>query len=234
MVPRSLCLALTCVLSVCTTAAACGNGQRVVDGQCCDLCPPGTFMKGLCSEQKGCGPCEEGFFSDKYHLFGYCEKCRSCPQEVSVKCTATTDTKCSCRSGFLCSDNLCSTCENNTCVVGEKLNWTNKTLTDGLIKYSYTCEPQRDVLPETQREGPDSNHLTLSIVIVLLSLTLFVSVFYGCMMNRGKHREYNNPVEIVAVPNNASNFHLSKEESGLELIMQEESKNSNSLSLQRL
>lgn len=44
----------------------------------------------------------------------------------------------------------------------------------------------------------------------------------------------DNPDEFFGVSTNASEFHLSKEESGLEFIMQEESKTSNSLSLQCL
>ncbi|XP_040059366.2 tumor necrosis factor receptor superfamily member 6-like [Gasterosteus aculeatus] len=232
MVPQNLSLALMCALSVWTTAAACGDGQRLVDGRCCELCPPGTYMEGFCS-QKVCLPCKKGLFSHKYNLFDTCEECRSCQQDVSVKCTPTTNTNCSCRSGFLCSNNICSKCEENKCVIGEKLNRTDKTLDDGLIKYLYTCEPQLDVSPETQREGMDSNRLTLCIAIVFLSLTFVVSVFYGCMKNRGKHVAYN-PDEFFGVSTNASEFHLSKEESGLEFIMQEESKTSNSLSLQCL
>lgn len=36
-------------------------------------------------------------------------------------------------------------------------------------------------------------------------------------------------MEVLAVSTRASDFHLSKEESGFELIVQDESKNSNSL-----
>ncbi|KAM6947909.1 tumor necrosis factor receptor superfamily member 6-like [Lycodopsis pacificus] len=50
-----------------------------------------------------------------------------------------------------------------------------------------------------------------------------------CVTGEKLKRTDNNPTEVLAVSTNASDFHLSKEESGLELIVQDELKNSNSL-----
>ncbi|XP_054473686.1 tumor necrosis factor receptor superfamily member 5-like [Anoplopoma fimbria] len=240
MIPLSRYLALMCVLSIWTIAAGCGDGQDEVNGRCCDLCHPGTYMKGFCSEKPSvCIPCEEGHFSDKYNMFDRCHECRSCQQDYAKKCTTTTDAICSCRSGFLCSNNACSKCEENKCVTGEKPNRTDSRGVNRLIKYSYTCEPQPscpdnsyfDVKADvckTHREGIDSIHLILGIGFVLLSLTLLMFLSLACIKNFRKHKAYNTPMEVLAVPTKASDFHLSKEECGFELIVQDESKNSNS------
>ncbi|XP_068567813.1 tumor necrosis factor receptor superfamily member 5-like [Cebidichthys violaceus] len=241
MVPLSLFLAVVCALSIWTIAAGCGAKQDLVDGRCCDLCPPGTYMESFCSAQQlVCSPCKEGYFSDKYHLFDRCQECRSCQQDYAEKCTPTSNAKCLCRSGFLCSNNICSKCEENKCVTGEKLNRTDTTLGVGLIKYSYTCEPPpscpdntyfyvKENVCKTHREGIDLIHLLLGIGFVFLSLTLLVFLSYACIKSLRKRKAYNNPTEVLAVSTNASDFHLSKEESGLELIVQDESKNNISL-----
>ncbi|KAA8593353.1 hypothetical protein FQN60_009469 [Etheostoma spectabile] len=173
MTARSLSLAVIFVLSIWNLehTSGCVDGQDEIDGQCCDLCSPGTYLKDYCTkhQQTVCSPCEEGYFSDRRNMFDRCEECRSCQQEYTVKCTLTTNANCSCRSGFLCSNNVCSECEENKCITGEKLKRTD-----------------------------------------------------------------NTPTEILAVSTNASDFHLSKEESGYNLIMQDESKNSNSFALLHL
>ncbi|XP_075967280.1 tumor necrosis factor receptor superfamily member 18 [Anarhichas minor] len=236
MVPLSLSLAVICVLSIWTIAAGCGDRQYLVDGQCCDLCPPGTHRMSVCSKQQSvCIPCEDGYFSDQHHLLDRCQECQSCQQDDAEKCTPTTNANCSCRSGFLCSNNICSKCEENKCVAGEKLKRTESTLGVGLIKYSYTCEPLpscpdntyfdvKENVCKTHREGRDPIHLILGIGFVLLSLTLLVFLFYACIKILRKHK-----ASVLAVSTNASDFHLSKEESGLELIVQDELKKSDSL-----
>ena len=44
----------------------------------------------------------------------------------------------------------------------------------------------------------------------------------------------NNPIDIVTVSTNTCDFHLSKEESGCQLIIQDESKDMNSMAAQLL
>ncbi|XP_068454937.1 tumor necrosis factor receptor superfamily member 6-like [Clinocottus analis] len=245
MVPQRLSMAVMCVMSIWTIAAGCGERQEEIDGQCCDLCRPGTHRNGFCTKQQtDCKPCGEGYYSDNYNLLDRCEDCRSCQHDYVEKCTPTTNAKCSCRSGFLCSDNFCSKCEKNQCVKGEKLKKTESAVGHMLIQYSYTCEPQppnpmpntnldvKEDLCKTDKEGIDSINLTLSIGFVLTSLTLLVLLSYAFMKKLRKHKEYNYPMEVLAVSTNANDFHLSKEESGREL-MEDESK-SNSLGILRL
>ncbi|TNN83953.1 Tumor necrosis factor receptor superfamily member 5 [Liparis tanakae] len=136
-----------CVLSLRTIAAGCGVRQEEIEGQCCDLCYPGTFRKTAqnCPKQQktDCSPCKEGYFSENYTLFDRCEECRVCQQDYVEKCTPTTNAKCSCHSGFLCSNNVCSKCEEDKCVMGEKPKRTDIAGGDKLsIRYSYTCEPK--------------------------------------------------------------------------------------------
>nr|XP_046239429.1 tumor necrosis factor receptor superfamily member 18 [Scatophagus argus] len=268
MSPLRLCLAVTCALNIWTTeyTAGCGDHQAKVNGHCCDLCPPGKYMKEFCSQHQPtvCSPCQDGYYSNQYNIFDRCEKCQSCQQEYAGKCTTTTNTNCSCHSGFLCTNNVCSKCVKNKCTTGERLMMTANSSGKGLIEYSYQCEPlcldnayfdikEGVCKPRTQcsilglaerfpgnkthnsvcdggRHGNgDFVHVILGIGFVLLSLTLLVLLSYACIKKLMKHRSYDNRIDIASVCTNASDFHLSKEESGHQLIIQDESKNSNSL-----
>ncbi|XP_070759020.1 tumor necrosis factor receptor superfamily member 18 [Enoplosus armatus] len=274
MIPLSISLAAMCALSIWTMgyAADCGAGQTVINGRCCDMCPPGTFMSEFCSEhqQTVCSPCEEGSFSKEYNMFDRCEKCRPCQQEYAQKCTPTANANCSCGSGFLCSNNVCSNCKENKCITGEKLK-TTTSLGNGLIEYSYHCEPscpdnayfdaKEDVCkPRTQcsifglaeqfpgnkthnavcdgremhRNGGDFTHVFLGIGFVLLSFSLLVFLSCACIKNLRKRKPHNTLNHIIAGSTNTSDFHLSKEESGRELIIQDESTNSESFGLLHL
>ncbi|XP_059186286.1 tumor necrosis factor receptor superfamily member 18 [Centropristis striata] len=256
MIPLSLPLAVTCLLTIWNIeyAAGCGDRQMEVDGKCCNMCPPGTYMKELCTKYKQtvCVSCEDQYFSDKYNLFDRCEECRSCQQEYTEKCTHTTNGNCSCRSGFLCSNNACSKCEENKCVNGEKLKRTDSASFE-LTEYSYQCEPLcpdnayyivKGGICKLHRDGGASSHWVLGIGFVLLSLSFFVFLSYVCIKKQWKQKTYNHPKEVLAVstptttttitPTTTTDFHLSKEESGLELVIQDESKNNNSLGFLRL
>ncbi|XP_030274896.1 tumor necrosis factor receptor superfamily member 18 [Sparus aurata] len=72
-------------------------------------------------------------------------------------------------------------------------------------------------------------HMIVGIGFVLVSLTLLVLLSYACMKKLIKHKPKNNPINVVAVSANTSEYHLSKEESGCQLIIQDESKHSDSL-----
>ncbi|XP_044072339.1 tumor necrosis factor receptor superfamily member 18 [Siniperca chuatsi] len=87
---------------------------------------------------------------------------------------------------------------------------------------------------EMHRNGGDFIHVFLGIGFVLLSLTLLVCLSYTCIKNLRKNKIYNNPIEIITGSTNTNDFHLSKEESGLGLIVQDESRNSNSFGLLHL
>ncbi|KAM4589070.1 tumor necrosis factor receptor superfamily member 18 [Odontesthes bonariensis] len=257
----SMAILLLCVLSFWTTGQArrCGDRQEEIDGHCCDMCPPGTFLEKYCSEvdQTVCSPCKEGYYSDKYNIFTICEECQQCPQGYSEKCTSTTSGTCSCQSGFLCSNNNCSKCEKNNCQIWENPKRTGVSSDFGLTTYLYKCEPKcrgheyfdvkEDICkprtqcsagglaerisgnethnsvcysPETQR---GFTYVTLCIGFVLLSLSLSVFVLYTCSKKLRKHKA-NKPVQVV--PAKTSDFHLSKEESGVQLTIQDEYKDS--------
>ncbi|XP_034543922.1 tumor necrosis factor receptor superfamily member 18 [Notolabrus celidotus] len=82
--------------------------------------------------------------------------------------------------------------------------------------------------PERHEYGGDHTYMILSICFILLSLTLLVLLFYVCMKKLRKHKQSDKPTDFVTVSTNISEFHLSKEESGLQLIIQDGSKCSNS------
>ncbi|XP_018542221.1 tumor necrosis factor receptor superfamily member 5 isoform X2 [Lates calcarifer] len=179
-------------------------------------------------------------------------------KEYAENCTRTTDAKCSCHSGFLCSDNVCSTCVENKCVAGERpiqtVSTGGKYLYDckpACPAHEYLdvkmdiCKPRiqcsalglAELFPgnkthnsvcDVYATGGDSIRVILSIGFVLLSLSLVLFLSSVCIKNLRKHRTKNNPV--LAVSANTCDFHLSKEESGLQLIIQDENKDSNGFS----
>ncbi|XP_040014941.1 tumor necrosis factor receptor superfamily member 18 [Xiphias gladius] len=268
MFPLKRWLAVIHVLSIWTIgyARGCGDLRILIGKQCCDLCPPGEYVKEFCTEHKQtvCSPCERGSFSNEYTMFDRCQECQSCKHEYLEKCTPTTNAKCSCPSGFLCSDNVCSTCEEKKCFAGERLNRTAVSTGVGLIRYSYQCEPacpgnayfdakEEICKPWTQcsaiglaelfpgnkthnsvcdlhavihSNGGNSSHEILSIGFVLLSLSLLVFLSSACAKNLRNYKANGNP--ILVAPANDSDFHLSKEECGLQLRIQDEYKDSNS------
>ncbi|XP_047439686.1 uncharacterized protein LOC125007126 [Mugil cephalus] len=193
-------LAVACVLSIWTTgyATSCGERQKAINGRCCDKCPPGHYLENFCTENAPtlCQPCKEGYFADQYNIFDRCKECKSCQQDYSTKCTATTDATCACFSGSLCSHSNCSVCKEN--------------------KGPKSVEPT-----ETPR---DDALVFLSVGFVLVSITLLLATSITCVKKLRKRRANNKPIPVVTVCTNTSEFHLSKEESGLPFITQDESK----------
>ncbi|XP_023256817.1 tumor necrosis factor receptor superfamily member 5-like [Seriola lalandi dorsalis] len=185
-------------------AKDCGDQQVQIEQQCCDKCPPGKYVKEFCTEHKKtlCIPCNDGFFSNHYSIFDRCEECQSCQYGYAEKCTPITDAKCSCPPGFLCSNNVCSACEENKHVTQEKLNMT-----------------------VVQGNGGGNIHVILGISFGLVSLSLLVFLCTPCIKSLRKFKANNYPV--LATSTNTDDFHLSKEESGAQFIIQDESKDSN-------
>ncbi|XP_029358768.1 tumor necrosis factor receptor superfamily member 18 [Echeneis naucrates] len=225
----------------------CNTEQTEVEDQCCDKCPPGTYLKAFCTEhnQTLCNPCEEGYFSDAYTFFDRCEKCQSCSQQYVEKCTLTTNAKCSCSPGFLCSDNVCSDCKKNEDVVGKTPNTTvadgkysNNTVCPGDAYFDVKaniCKPwtQCSTLGLAEFFPGNKTHnavciarvlngdifVAFGIGIVLLSVSILIFVSRACIKYLKKDKPSKNPV--LAVSTN-TDFHLSKEESGLQLITQDD------------
>ncbi|XP_030586344.1 tumor necrosis factor receptor superfamily member 18 [Archocentrus centrarchus] len=234
----------------------CGVRQTKIDGRCCDLCQPGTFVKEFCSEsqQSVCEACPEGSFSHFDNVFDRCEKCQTC-QFYDRKCTSTTNATCTCAAGFLCSNSICSTCVEDKCVIGERLKQTVISSDEKVIEYSYQCEPicreneyfdvQKNICKlltqcrpfgfaerfpgnrthDTVCERNDGHfiHVILGISVILLSLSLFLFLSYTCIKYLRMHTANCKPT--LAVPANIIDFHLPKEESGLQFF-QDELKNS--------
>ncbi|XP_057702489.1 tumor necrosis factor receptor superfamily member 5-like isoform X2 [Corythoichthys intestinalis] len=124
-----------------TTGMGCPPQKTLMNGKCCELCPPGEYLKEFCTEttETVCQPCPDNSFSGQHNAFDRCEECQACQgayQEREKKCSPTTNAKCSCRPGFLCFDDACSQCMENPCAAGEKVVKTG----DGLIP-QYNCQP---------------------------------------------------------------------------------------------
>ncbi|KAM3621973.1 uncharacterized protein V6R79_018484 [Siganus canaliculatus] len=98
-------------------------------------------------------------------------------------------------------------------------NLSHDAVCNGSIK-----GPVSTLKPLTERHmtGGDLSHVILGIGFVLVSLSLLVLLIY--LMR--KHKTSRRPVDIVTIPTNTSELHLSKEESGFQLIIQDESRSS--------
>ncbi|XP_069546678.1 tumor necrosis factor receptor superfamily member 18 isoform X1 [Brachyistius frenatus] len=77
-------------------------------------------------------------------------------------------------------------------------------------------------IPELHRD--DRVHVILGIGFVLFSLTILLFLCYTCVKKLRKHTENNDPIHVVST--DTYDVHLSKEESGLNLIILNESKDS--------
>ncbi|XP_022602409.1 tumor necrosis factor receptor superfamily member 21-like [Seriola dumerili] len=253
MFPLECSLVVLYALSIWTIGYAkvnCGDQQVQIEQQCCDKCPPGKYVKEFCTEHKKtlCSPCNDGFFSNQYSIFDRCEECQSCPYGYAEKCTPITDAKCSCPPGFLCSNNVCSACEENKHVTQEKLNMTDYLCPENAYfdAKNKICKPWTQcsaiglaelfpgnqthdsvclVLAAVHSSDGEHIHVILGISFGLVSLSLLVFLCYACTKSLRKLKANNYPVLVTST--NTGDFHLSKEESGLQFIIQDESKDSN-------
>ncbi|KAM9343312.1 tumor necrosis factor receptor superfamily member 5 [Pholidichthys leucotaenia] len=85
------------------------------DGQCCEMCGPGTSMSSLSTcHEPSCKPCEKGDYQDKYTREHKCLRQPYCDKnknfEVPVHESTTKRTVCKCKEGFHCSSKECITC----------------------------------------------------------------------------------------------------------------------------
>ncbi|XP_015250143.1 tumor necrosis factor receptor superfamily member 26-like [Cyprinodon tularosa] len=234
----------------------CGEKQYVHGDLCCNYCKPGTYLKGFCSEtdlSSDCHPCDEGTYRDKYHNIDRCTKCPACPEGAlrTENCTKTTKGKCTCRPGFLCSDHSCSSCKKSN--ISEVNNAQNEELKKCPGNHHFdekegTCKPWTNcsekglveiiqgnkthdstcAKPEPQGDSRDFLFWSMAVSFVVLSLTLFVFVSYTCLniLWKKSRNRAKNKISIQAVFPKTGDLNLSKEESGLHLIIQEEFKDS--------
>ncbi|KAM5262583.1 CD27 antigen [Ctenodactylus gundi] len=86
------------------------------EGQCCQVCRPGTFFVKDCEQHGGaaqCDPCIAGVsFSPDHHTRPHCESCRHCNSGLLTRnCTVTANAECTCPQGRQCRDKECTECD---------------------------------------------------------------------------------------------------------------------------
>ncbi|XP_014021320.1 tumor necrosis factor receptor superfamily member 5 [Salmo salar] len=212
------------------------NDMYEKDGRCCELCPPGTFLKKHCTTQAktDCGDCPADSYSEFSDRTENCQPCLKCQQVYARACTSTANANCSCGSGFLCSDHVCSKCEKEKkCRKGEELKRT------GSREYTWKCVPcpnntysdteQGHCKPLTQcgtfgfvvifpgnkthnskcgiHGNKEDGRYILAIGFFFFAVVLLVFLIYACI----RRIEHKPKANIHGCP-------LSKEESGGQLI----------------
>nr|BAE36843.1 unnamed protein product [Mus musculus] len=116
------CLLTAVHLGQCVT---CSDKQYLHDGQCCDLCQPGSRLTSHCTalEKTQCHPCDSGEFSAQWNREIRCHQHRHCePNQglrVNKEGTAESDTVCTCKEGQHCTSKDCEACAQHTpCIPG--------------------------------------------------------------------------------------------------------------------
>ncbi|XP_048417066.2 tumor necrosis factor receptor superfamily member 5-like [Stegostoma tigrinum] len=75
-------LLIYCVLLICYVqdGTCCQQNQFLYEGNCCDMCPAGTYLDKYCgaSTQTKCEICREGTFTDQIHNLKICYPCQNC------------------------------------------------------------------------------------------------------------------------------------------------------------
>nr|BAE31440.1 unnamed protein product [Mus musculus] len=124
--PR-LCALWGCLLTAvhlwqCVT---CSDKQYLHDGQCCDLCQPGSRLTSHCTalEKTQCHPCDSGEFSAQWNREIRCHQHRHCEPNQGLRVkkegTAESDTVCTCKEGQHCTSKDCEACAQHTpCIPG--------------------------------------------------------------------------------------------------------------------
>ncbi|XP_052040236.1 tumor necrosis factor receptor superfamily member 5 isoform X1 [Apodemus sylvaticus] len=111
------CLLTAVHLGQCLT---CSDKQYLYNGQCCDLCQPGTRLTSHCTalEKTQCQACGTGEFLAHWNTEIRCHQHRHCEpnQGLQIKKEGTTDsdTVCACKEGQHCTSKECETCVQHT------------------------------------------------------------------------------------------------------------------------
>lgn len=98
-------LIATTILWACVTAFSCPDGMYAGDkGQCCRLCPQGTYLIRPCNESKGnssCQQCPPEMYMDRLNNETQCIKCARCEpsQTATVDCQPSRNRQCGCERG---------------------------------------------------------------------------------------------------------------------------------------
>ncbi|XP_029330048.1 tumor necrosis factor receptor superfamily member 5 isoform X2 [Mus caroli] len=117
----------------------CSDKQYLHDGQCCDLCQPGSRLTSHCTafEKTQCHPCDSGEFSAQWNREIRCHQHRHCEPNQGLRVkkegTSESDTVCACKEGQHCTSKDCEACAQHTpCIPGfgviEMATETNDTV----------------------------------------------------------------------------------------------------------
>ncbi|KAM4583520.1 tumor necrosis factor receptor superfamily member 18 [Fundulus diaphanus] len=183
----------------CERCRSCPAGKTAIctptsNGNC--LCRPGF----LCSDHD-CMHCEE----NKCAAGEEPKRIDSRSKQYSYQC----EPKCPGKQYFDTEENICK--QRTQCsLLGLDERFP------GNITHDSVCEK-----PEKDDTRP--LYWIISIGFVLLSLTLFVFVFHTCskILMRSKKDPAARRISVQLVPSKTSDFHLSKEESGIQLIIED-------------
>ncbi|XP_014840060.1 PREDICTED: tumor necrosis factor receptor superfamily member 9 [Poecilia mexicana] len=206
----------------------------------CIACPEGTYAEYINAFDhcEKCPSCQQGF-------------AENCTKTTKGNCQCRPGFLCSDKSCSLCEENKCSAGEKPIKTELENGNYsydcefkcrenhffdaeedTCKPWTQcgakGLVEKIPGSKTHDAVCIDPQRDGSDygNAHWIMSIGFVFLSLTLFLFMFYACSkkLRRNQKNSVASKISVQAVSSKTSDFHLSKEESGLKLIIQDELK----------
>ncbi|XP_036039036.1 tumor necrosis factor receptor superfamily member 5 isoform X2 [Onychomys torridus] len=181
------CLLTAVHLGQCIT---CRDRQYFFNGECCDLCQPGTRLVNHCTSltKTQCVLCNSGEYMNTWNRESRCFQHTHCePNEglqVKKEGTSDTDTVCACKEGLHCTSKECRRCT------------LHKSCGPGFGVKQMGLQPRMRAL------------LVIPIVMVILLILIFVAVSF-CIKKVVKKPEDNKasppdewkgPVEIDTAP----------------------------------
>ncbi|XP_041743461.1 tumor necrosis factor receptor superfamily member 18 isoform X3 [Coregonus clupeaformis] len=208
------------------------------DGKCCELCPPGTFLKKQCtaSTKTDCGDCPVGSYSESNDLFEDCQPCLKCQHDHECSkcekekiCRKGEELK---RTGSREYTWKCVPCPNNT--YSDTEHGHCKLLTQcgahGLVVIfpgNKTHNSKCGIHAAGNKEDGGSIQLILAIGSFFFTVTLLAFLTHACIriIRHKKPEAMNCPATSISITSpDICGCPLSKEESGGQLIQQVETK----------
>lgn len=199
-----------------------------------------------------CSNCLDGTYSEHRNVLGNCQRCLTCEQAEARKCTVTTNANCSCNPGFLCSDDVCSKCEKKKkCQKGEQLerigfrdyfyscvpcpNNTYSNTEEGSCKPVLQCnaigfsvrfpgnKTHNSICYDAHARSNTWHFLAIAFVFFAFAILMFLYQLWKNKITKRRCIATVDPAEIIsaAVPEMCI-YHLSKEETGDQLIQKAE------------
>ncbi|XP_037535727.1 tumor necrosis factor receptor superfamily member 3-like [Nematolebias whitei] len=187
----------------------------------CQTCQQG-YGKKCTKTTKGTCSCRSGFLCSN-SLCSACEENKCIKGENLIRTNVSSDPQLveySYHCEPKCTGNQYFDLQQDTCKQRTQCN------THGFVEQFPGNTTHDSVCFKPEKDKGEFTEIILCIGFVLFSLTLFILVSIICSKIIKKHAAKKKPIQ--AVVNKTSDFHLSKEESGLHLIVQDEAKNMNS------